>query len=428
MATVLPSQWKQVAEEMKRHLEGELVPFWASRCRDKTYGGYLTNFDAEGRPLGTPEKYLNTQARFVWGFSRFHRLFPDQPDLLDLARQGVDFLVHHFWDREFGGWVWKTHADGSWKDDAKIVYGQSFAIYALSEYYRSTQEERVLEYASRTFDLLQIFCADTLRGGYFENLTRDWCIASGPTAGGDRKTLDTHMHLMESFANLYRASGREIHRRKLSEVLHLIRQRMIDPSYGCGGNHFDLEFQPIPAIAIDRTWNAEREGTRPAGPLDTTSFGHNVELAWLMNDALDTLQAEKKGWQETLRRLLDHAVQFGVDREYGGIYRDGTRGGNVTNPEKEFWQHAEVLVGFLDGYLLFQDPRYWDAFQTVWNFVDRFMIRHDVGEWHTLLDRQGNPIDPNIGNPWKVCYHTGRSMVECLLRLQKIGSECLGDR
>ena len=33
--------------------------------------------------------------------------------------------------------------------------------------------------------------------------------------------------------------------------------------------------------------------------------------------------------------------------------------------EKEFWQHAEVLVGFLDGYEVFKDPRYLKAFEAV---------------------------------------------------------------
>jgi mannose/cellobiose epimerase-like protein (N-acyl-D-glucosamine 2-epimerase family) len=48
------------------------------------------------------------------------------------------------------------------------------------------------------------------------------------------------------------------------------------------------------------------------------------------------------------------------------------------------------------------------------------MIIKGVGEWRTLLDRQGKPIDPNIGNPWKVSYHTGRSMVECRERLMRL--------
>jgi mannose/cellobiose epimerase-like protein (N-acyl-D-glucosamine 2-epimerase family) len=48
------------------------------------------------------------------------------------------------------------------------------------------------------------------------------------------------------------------------------------------------------------------------------------------------------------------------------------------------------------------------------------MIIQNVGEWRTLLTREGAPIDANIGNPWKVSYHTGRAMLECYTRLKKL--------
>jgi len=50
------------------------------------------------------------------------------------------------------------------------------------------------------------------------------------------------------------------------------------------------------------------------------------------------------------------------------------------------------------------------------------MIIPGVGEWRTLLDRQGNPIDSKIGNPWKVAYHSGRALLESVIRLDELGS------
>jgi hypothetical protein len=37
-----------------------------------------------------------------------------------------------------------------------------------------------------------------------------------------------------------------------------------------------------------------------------------------------------------------------------------------------------------------------------------------------LLDRTGGVIDGNVGNDWKVSYHTGRAMLECVARLEQI--------
>jgi mannobiose 2-epimerase len=414
---------EKLCAELKTNLEEGIIPFWLQRGWDKDFGGFLTNFDENGRALSTPEKYLNTQARMIWWFSTLSRQYPERDDFVNMAANGVDFIIHNFWDSDYGGWFWKTRRDGACLDDGKVVYGQSFAIYALSEYYRATKDDRGLQLSSDTFDLLQIHCADTLHGGYYENLERDWSLAPAGFYGGDRKGLDTHMHLMEAFTTLYAASGKSLHKRKLMEVLDLIVQKMIDPESGCGRNQFDLAYTPIPAIALNRTWNAEREGEVPAVPTDTTSYGHNVELAWLINRAIEIAGTDPALYCQTTNRLLNHTVEHGVDWEYGGIYRDGTALGDALIKDKEFWQNAEALVGFLDGYAHTGKLVYLDAFENVWHFVNTHMVNQKVGEWRTLLNREGEPIDPKIGNPWKVAYHSGRATLECYTRLKQLVQE-----
>jgi mannobiose 2-epimerase len=206
----------------------------------------------------------------------------------------------------------------------------------------------------------------------------------------------------------------------LCEQIDLIANKMVDINAGCGLNQFDLAWNPIPAIAIKRTWNAERFGEQPAQPTETTSYGHNLELVWLMNRGLEIAKADSEPYHPMMRKLLDHGVSQGVDWEIGGIYRDGIRGGGPLVLEKEFWQNAESLVGFLDGYQQFGEERYLDAFCNLWDFVVKYMIIAGVGEWRTLLSRDGSPLDAQIGNPWKVSYHTGRAMIECMERLRKI--------
>ncbi len=402
------------------HLKDGIIPFWFDRAIDNVDGGYLTNFDEKGNSTGTLIKYSNTQCRLLWWFSQCSRKFPEIEGCKERAQHGFEFMLNNFWDKELGGWFWTVNKDGSPLDTAKIVYGQSFAIYALSEYTLGTGDKRGVEYAAKTFDLLQINCADTRHGGYYENMQRNWMPETAGFAGGDRKGLDTHMHLMEAYTTLYEASGNPLHQRKLCEQIDLIATKMVDIDAGCGLNQFDLAWNPIPAIAIKRTWNAERFGEQPAQPTETTSYGHNLELVWLMNRAMEIAKISPTPYQPLMRKLLDHGVNQGVDWEYGGIYRDGIRGGGPLVLEKEFWQNAESLVGFLDGYHYFNDPRYLDAFCNLWDFVAQHMIIADVGEWRTLLDRTGKPLDTQIGNPWKVSYHTGRSMVECMERLNKL--------
>ena len=417
----LSSRIGSAGRETAGHLATGILPFWLRNGLDHDHGGYLTTFDAEGRAAGDGSKFLVTQARMIWGFSALAEILPERADLLDAARLGVDFFHEHFWDRESGGWVWKVTREGACLDDGKVVYGQAFAIYALSQHALATGDPRSLASASETFDLLEAYAADLARGGYLENLERDWRPSEPGFAAGDRKSLDVHMHLLEAFTVLLKASGRDEHRRRLEDVIDLIVTRMIDPQSGAGRNQFTLDWVPIPAIAIRRTWNADRfAGEALAQPADTTSYGHNVELAWLLNRAGEVLGLRSDHFDGITRRLVDHALEHGLDPEHGGVYRDGPHAGEAIVHDKEWWQNAEVLVGFLDAYEHFGDLRYFDAFWETWRFVDRCFINRDVGEWRQLLTRDGRVLVGDIGNPWKAIYHTGRSMLECRQRLGRL--------
>jgi len=402
------------------HLEKGVIPFWLTRGTDREYGGYLTCYDENGRPTDDTDKYIVTQTRMIWGLSHFSKHYPDNKELLEAAKQGVEFFIKYFWDKVHGGWFWKTRRDGTLVDAGKVTYGQSFAIYALAEYTLATKDPIGLEYAEKTFDLLQKFGADTYRGGYYENLEPDWSISDPGFPAGDRKSLDIHMHLMEAFTTLAECSGKEIHYRKLDEVIEIIINKMIHKESGCGLNQFDLHFQPIPAINIRRTWNAERAtGEVIAVPTDTTSYGHNVELAWLLTKAGDVL-GKKNEYDETVAKLVNHALKYGIDFEKGGVYRDGPHDGQPLVFDKEWWQNCESLVGFLDAYERLGNHEYLMAFMNIWDFCYENMINHEVGEWRQLLNKNGEVLVGDIGNPWKAIYHSGRAMMECKIRLQRL--------
>jgi mannobiose 2-epimerase len=414
---------QNIRREIEGFLQDKIIPFWLERSVDSQYGGYLTCFDENGKSGKDTDKYIVTQSRMLWGFSylssRCHGA--DRPRLEAAAKQGADFLLRCFWDEENKGFVWKTDRAGKVLDSGKLVYGQSFALYALSEYYLFSHDGRALEFAERTFDLLQIYTADTSNGGYYENLESDWTPSAGGKYAGDRKSLDIHMHLMEAFTTLYAASGREIHGRKLLECIDLLTKHMINCDLGYGFNQFDREFRRIPAINIYRTWNDDREtGERIQEPTDSTSYGHNVELSWLLKLALDTLKREIPEYTSLMRKLLDHSLQYGYDYEYGGVYRDGVADQQVLVTDKEWWQNFEALVGYANGYLCFGDERYLQALKSTWAFVrDKFMDAAQ-GESRQLLSRTGEPIVSNMGNPWKGIYHTGRALAETISRIDRI--------
>ena len=69
---------------------------------------------------------------------------------------------------------------------------------------------------------------------------------------------------------------------------------------------------------------------------------------------------------------------------------------------------------------VYANEKYFDAFENIWGFVNKHMIHPTLGEFRILLSREGQPIDANLGNPWKVAYHTGRALLECSQRISRL--------
>jgi mannobiose 2-epimerase len=408
--------------EIEEHLNEELLPFWLDRCLDKENGGFITHFDKNGYDTGDNEKSLISQTRTIYTMSSAYRSPYGTSQMLEYAKQGVDFLIENMWDRDAGGFFWMADRRGNSIMKEKVLYGHNFAVYALSEYTLASGDPVGLEYAERCFDLIQKYCVDSAYGGYFEMFTDSWELAGPGSAGGDRKTLDAHMHIMEAMTTLYECSGKEIHRRKLLEVIDLLINRMLDKEYGTGVPQFTVDWKIAPQIKFDIVWGWDRftENGVKDHPEDNTSFGHNTELGWLMNHARGILGSKSSLYINTIKKLLTHSLENGIDLEYGGVFVEGPHKGGVYDREKEFWQQAEVLIGMLDGYLLFKDPRFLQAFSNVLRFVMDKNINHETGEWWPLLTREGEPIWTHMGHSWKTNYHTVRSMIQSAARLKKI--------
>lgn len=408
--------------ECDHHLKSELLPFWFSRAMDKKNGGYITHFDKDGNDTGLDEKSMLGQARSIYVYSSAYRNGYGGEQSAITARHGVDFLIDKMWDNEYGGFFWMTDRAGKVLIDEKILYGHSFAIYCLSEYTLATGDRRGAEYAMKTFDLIQKYCADTHYGGYFEMFHRNWELKGPGAAGGDRKTLDVHMHLMEAFTTLYECTHATLHRRKLLEIIELITDKILHPEHRTGIPQFFENWDVAPQIKFDIVWGWDRftaDGSK-GNAQDNTSYGHNVEFAWLLMHALDILQIPYSSYESTLRQQFDHALADGIDWELGGVFVEGSHSGGVYDREKEFWQHAEMLIGLAQACIIFDRDKFWPVYVNVHRFVFDKIINHPVGEWWPLLTRQGEPIWTHMSHNWKINYHTVRSMIETINRLNRL--------
>ncbi len=311
--------------------------------------------------------------RTIYSLSLAHQHGYD-PDgvCIDLARKGVNFALEHYWDSENGGFYWLFNRKNEVIIDKKILYGHSFAIYALSTFAKVTGDERAAESAEKCFNLLQIHAVDICWGGYWEMFARDWSLAGPGSAGGDRKTLDVHMHLMEAFTALVLCTGKEAHKRRLSEIIDLLTEKIMHPKYGTGIPQFFADWSVAPQIQFDVVWGWDRfvgDDAVKENALDNTSYGHNVEFFWLALEALKSAGRDKHELDNLFHKALSHAVNNGVDRVYGGVYVEGSHDGTkVYDKAKEFWQQAEFLTGMLDAYILYRDEAYLEVYENVHKF------------------------------------------------------------
>ena len=400
------------------YLRERLIPFWAQRVVEPQYGGFQTNYDRQGRRTVVTEKTLLCQGRCLFSIAHAVRLGFEWPDWEAQLGQGIAFLEAAFYDRQHDGYYWIVEQDGRPLDDSKVLYGHAFLIYGLAEYALLTGDASARQEAERLFELVQHKAADREHGGYLEHFDRSF--RPKQTRAGDEmhKSLDVHMHLMEALTALYELTGAAEHQRALTEVSELIFAKMVHPDRGVGISMFTRDWQPLANVELDTVWGSDRFAQEKAP--DITSYGHNIELAWLYLHSLDVLGISRQTALDRVLPIFQHTCAHGVDWEFGGLYVEGHRQGGVTEDHKEFWQQAEALVGFTDAYLLTGEARYLDALVNVHTFVFDRMINWEQGEWFPLLDRRGNVLWDYMGHNWKICYHTVRGTCEVIRRLEAL--------
>lgn len=406
-------------DRTEQYLRERLLPFWTARIVEPVHGGFQTNYDRDGRRTAVTEKTLLSQGRCLFTLSHAARLDFDWDGSRAMIAQGIDFLLAHFRDAEHDGCYWIVEEDGRVRDDTKVMYGHAFLVYGFAEHALLTGEARSAGEACRLFDLLVARAADLRHGGFFEHFDRKWDLVGVRADGRPHKSLDVHMHLMEAFTTLYELTGERRHAQALRQVIDLIFERMVDPETGVGIAMFAPDWTPVANQQLGTVWGADRFD-EAGKPPEITSYGHNIELAWLYLHALDILGQSKRDGMERVQRIFEHTFDHGLDTQFGGLYVEGHRTGGPTELTKEFWQQAEALVGFLDAYLLTWDKEYLDAFRNVHDFVWAHVINWEQGEWFPLLTREGEVLWDYMGHNWKICYHTMRAMCEVAKRLRRL--------
>ena len=389
---------RRLRDEMAAELTGRILPFWAERTRDDRLGGFVGYMSADGVRDDLAPKGAILGARLLWTFSAAARTLEDA-SWTTMAERTRAFMRAHMLDREHGGVYWMVDADGTPRDTRKHVYAQAFAIYALAEHHRATGSASSLQDAITLFELLERHAQDVEFGGYEEAFTREWTrlgdVRLSPVDANERKSMNTHLHVLEAYTNLYRAWPESLLRIRLQQLVALFVDRIVDARTGHVIPFFDAAWAP-------------RSGH--------VSYGHDIETSWLLMEAVDAIGdlALRLRVQPVAVRIARAVLDEGLDAEHGGIFNEGGRGGGT---DKDWWPQAEAVVGFLNAWELTGESRFLDAAVSAWEFTRRHLLDLAQGEWHWGVTRDGRlrPGREKVG-PWKCSYHNSRACLEVITR------------
>ena len=380
-------------QEVKNILTDNILNFWLT-LKDPR-GGFYGETDGAGKIDYAAPRGVILNARIIWAFSAAYRVLR-KTEYLVAAVHARDWFLEHFCDHRYGGVYWSVDADGKRLDPKKQLYSQGFAIYGLSELYKVTRDDEALKNAVNLYQVVESKFRDREHGGYVEALARDFSpledmSLSAHDINAD-KTMNSHLHLLEAYANLYKVWPDEGLRERVVELLDIVCGKVMAPS-----GHLQLYFRS--------DWSV-----LPGG----LSYGHDIETSWLAQECamavrdIDVLSRVKPA---ALKMAL--AGNEGLQEDGSMIYErleDGT-----PDTSRQWWVEAEAVVGNLWAWKYLGLKEGAENALAAWAYIRDHLVDSARGEWYWAVNPDGTPdtASPKAGF-WKCPYHNTRMCLEVL--------------
>ena len=347
-----------------------------------------------------PKGILN--AHILWAFSSAALRLGADVYYVEATR-AKEYIFSHFFDDQFGATYWMLNADGSPAEYKKQTYSQAFFIYALSEYYRATNDKKALEKAKDLFFLIEEYSFDDVENGYLEAFSREWFLLNDQRLSekepNEKKTMNTHLHILEAYCNLYRVWKDRKLASQLKNLIDIFLDKIIDKKTF----HLNLFF--------DEKWECSST---------IHSYGHDIEACWLLLESAEVLGDESilLKLQPIVLQMAAAAATEGLN-DCGGMINERDWASGYTDKKCDWWVQAEAVVGF---FTVWQQTQCEEWLQKSWNswlFIKDHLIDKEYGEWYwsVLPDGKSDRKNDKAGF-WKCPYHNGRMCLELMERLK----------
>lgn len=398
----MKTELKQLKAELESELFDNILSYWKNNTIDEKNGGFIGSINGQNVPDYNAPKGIVLNSRILWTFASAYRIFKKQDDL-DIAKRAFQYIAEYFVDKKYGGVYWEIDYKGKPTNPRKQIYGLSFTIYGLVEYYRVCSDESALETAIDLFNLIEKHSFDKKRNGYIEALTEEWNKMDdyrlSEKDANESKTMNTHLHILEAYTNLYRVWKNDNIKRALKNLIELFIDKFINDNYNLN-------------LFFDDDWNLKS---------DMISFGHDIECSWLLYEAAEVL-----GNLELIQKVSSISVKMsevtfkGLDND-GGLMNEDFPSKQHLDTDKHWWPQAEAIVGFYNTYELTNDEFFLQKAIDSWEFTKKHIVDNIKGEWFGRVDKNGVVFtDDEKAGFWKCPYHNSRACMEIVERVNKI--------
>jgi N-acylglucosamine 2-epimerase len=378
-------RFAQYAEQYRRALLEDVIPFWERHSIDHEGGGYFTCLDRAGAVFDT-DKFVWLQARQVWTFAMLCNRVEKREIWLEIARHGAEFLRAHGMNQD-GNWYFALDRSGRPLVQPYNIFSDCFAAMAFGQYAIAANDAEAGNLAQVTYRNI-LRRQDNPKGKYNKAIP----------GARPLKNFALPMILCNLALELETLLDNQEVERTIDACVQEVMNVFLDPERR-------LIFENV---HLDGS-HADCFDGRLINP------GHGIEAMWFIMDI-----AQRRGD----RGLAERAVQavldilaFSWDEQHGGIFyfldADGHPPQQLEWDQKLWWVHLEALVALVMGYTLTgqEECRRW--YEKVHDYAWPRFSDPEYGEWYGYLNRRGEVLLPLKGGKWKGCFHVPRALCRC---------------